>query len=68
MAAKGNQLPQAIVTPELVIQIRKTTFAKSAKRWAKEPGMHHRSIEKIRSYGSWKHVNDQPANQNGART
>lgn len=56
MRPRGNQLPHAKLTPELVIQIRQTAFAKSAEKWAAELNLHPRTIEKARSYGSWAHV------------
>jgi predicted xylose isomerase-like sugar epimerase len=63
----GNDLPQAKLTPLLVIEIRRRNEEKqrriaelnakySAKAMADDLGVHVRTIEKVLRYESWRHV------------
>lgn len=66
-AMRGNELPQAKLTPLLVIEIRRRNEEKqrriaelnakySAKAMAADLGVHVRTIEKVLRYESWRHV------------
>lgn len=66
-SAHGNDLPQAKLTPLLVIEIRRRNEEKqkriaelnakySAKAMAADLGVHVRTIEKVLRYESWRHV------------
>lgn len=59
-ALRGNDLPQAVLTPELVKKIRTHKwsggYTKSARQWAAEIGCSVATIEKCRAYLSWGHV------------
>jgi hypothetical protein len=66
-APNGNSLPQAKLTPLLVIEIRRRNEEKnrriaelnskySAKAMAADLGVHHRTIEKVLAYETWRQV------------
>jgi hypothetical protein len=66
-AMRGNELPQAKLTPLLVIEIRRRNEEKqkriaelnakySAKAMAADLGVHERTIEKVLRYETWRHV------------
>lgn len=66
-AKRGNELPQAKLTPLLVVEIRRRNEEKqkriaelnakySAKAMADDLGVHVRTIEKVLRYESWRHV------------
>lgn len=66
-ARNGNDLPQAKLTPLLVIEIRRRNEEKqrriaelnakySAKAIADDLGVHVRTIEKVLRYETWRHV------------
>ncbi len=55
-ARRGNALPQARLTPELVREIRANRQGMTAKQWAAKLGVHIRTIDKVRDYKSWIHV------------
>lgn len=58
--ARGNKLPHAKLTPELVrtIRGRYVPFSKTAgaPALAREYGLHRRTIEKVLTFMSWGHV------------
>lgn len=54
-AARGAQLPQTKLTPELVREIR-SNRAMTAKQWAEKLGVHVRTITGAREYRTWRHV------------
>ncbi len=66
-AKHGNDLPQAKLTPLLVVEIRRRNEEKqkriaelnakySAKAMADDLGVHVRTIEKVLRYETWRHV------------
>lgn len=66
-AARGNELPQAKLTPELVAEIRSARRQREALRkhiaenlsneaLAKKLGVHVRTIEKAITNESWSHL------------
>lgn len=66
-AKRGNDLPQAKLTPLLVIEIRRRNEEKqrriaelnakySAKAMAADLGVRERTIEKVLRYETWRHV------------
>lgn len=55
-ARRGNALPHARLTPELVREIRANRHGLTAKQWAAKLGTHLRTIEKVRHYETWIHV------------
>lgn len=56
-AKRGNDLPHAKVNPDIVRKIRIAAEAgATSKSLAAEYGVHYRTIEKIRSYETWRHV------------
>jgi FixJ family two-component response regulator len=55
-AKRGNELPQARLTPEAVRAIRRNVQGKTAAQLAQEYGVHFRTVEKVRAYESWTHV------------
>jgi len=58
--ARGNELPQAKLTPERVTQIRndyvKNSRTHGAPALARREGLHRRTIEKILTRQTWCHV------------
>ena len=55
-AKRGNELPQAKVTPELVRKIRENRHGWPRRKWAESTGLHIRTIDKICTYETWAHV------------
>jgi hypothetical protein len=66
-AKRGNALPQAKLTPDLVREIRQRAAYKaqrlaelnakySAKAIAADLGVHHRTVEKVLSFETWRQV------------
>ena len=55
-AMRGSDLPHARLTPAIVREIRANRQGMTAKQWADQIGVHHRTIEKVRSYETWIHV------------
>ena len=55
-ARRGNDLPHARLTPELVREIRANRHGLTAKQWAAKLGTHLRTIEKVRHYETCIHV------------
>ena len=55
-ASRGNQLPQARLTPALVRWIRKNPRGMTYKQMAAELGVHYRTVEKVAYYETWGHV------------
>ena len=53
---RGNDLPQAKLDADKVKRIRSNAERWTANRWAKEYGVHYRTIEKVRQFESWGHV------------
>jgi hypothetical protein len=53
---RGNDLPQAKLTTDLVSTIRTNRFGWTAKKWAEHLGLHIRTIEKVRDRKTWSHV------------
>ncbi len=67
MTAHGSALPQSILTPAAVLEIRAACEKRddlrahirdnlSNEALAKRFGVHVRTVEKVVSYGSWRHV------------
>lgn len=56
MAKRGEALPHAKLTADDVRTIRAVGLSKTARQLAEEFGVHHRTVEKIRSYETWRHV------------
>lgn len=55
-AKRGNDLPHARLTPEVVRQIRATRGRITARQWSEQLGTHVRTIDKVRDYVTWRHV------------
>lgn len=53
-APRGNRLPHARLTPDLVREIRASN--EPHKRIADRLGVHYRTIEKVRQYETWRQV------------
>lgn len=65
IAVRGERLPQSKLTDEMVKQIReghqqaREHYAQwTAKGIAKRLGLHYRTVEKVLSYETWRHVRD----------
>ena len=56
IARRGLDLPQSKLTPDLVREIRINRQGLTARRQAEKYGVHHRTIEKVRHYETWRHV------------
>lgn len=56
LCKRGNDLPQAKLSPLLVRKIRENRRGLTAKQWAAELGVHYRTIENVRSRARWGHV------------
>lgn len=56
MAKRGEALPHAKLTADDVRTIRAAGLSKTARQLAEEFGVHHRTVEKIRNYETWRHV------------
>lgn len=65
--SRGSELPQSKLNETLVARIRQQHAAKEAEKrrldaeysahaLAKQYGVHYRTIEKILSYETWRHV------------
>ena len=58
--ARGTSLPQAKLTDALVSQIRAEhvpfSRAHGAPAIARRLGLHRRTVERVLSYGGWRHV------------
>jgi hypothetical protein len=55
-ARRGLDLPQSKLTPDLVREIRINRQGLTARGQAEKYGVHHRTIEKVRHYETWRHV------------
>ena len=55
-AMRGNDLPQARLTPDLVRDIRANRNGMTARQWAASIGCHYRTVEKVRHYETWIHI------------
>jgi hypothetical protein len=55
-AIRGNALPHARLTPDLVRDIRANRQGLTARQWAATIGCHYRTIEKVRHYETWIHI------------
>jgi DNA-binding NarL/FixJ family response regulator len=55
-AKRGPELPQTKLTPDQVRLIRINRNGKTAAQLAADFGVHHRTIEKIRSRETWSHI------------
>ena len=55
-AARGTALPQAKATPDLVRKIRANRSGLPRRAWADATGLHIRTIEKIATYETWRHI------------
>ena len=53
---RGVELPQHRLTPDNVRAIRANPHGWTARQWARELGVHVRTIEKVQMYASWRHV------------
>ena len=56
LAKRGTDLPHARLSPDDVRAIRRNVFGKTGKQLAAEFHVHHRTIEKVRSYETWIHI------------
>lgn len=57
-AKRGVELPHARLTERDVIAIRRNVRGQTAKQLAESFGVHFRTIEKVRAYETWAHVNE----------
>lgn len=55
-APRGNQLPHARLTPELVKAIRSNADNLTAQQWAQLLNVHIRTIDGVRAFRTWRHV------------
>ena len=55
-ARRGLDLPQSRLTPDLVREIRINRHGLTARDQAQKYGVHHRTIEKVRYFETWRHV------------
>lgn len=53
---RGNDLPHARLTPDLVREIRLNVRGWTARQWAESLGLHQRTIDGVRSFRTWRHV------------
>ena len=53
---RGNDLPHAVLNPEIVRAIRKNVRGETAKQLAMKYGVHIRTIDKVRTFQTWVHV------------
>lgn len=53
---RGNQLPHARLTPVAVREIRINRRGETAAQLAARFGVHIRTIEKVRHYETWRHI------------
>ena len=53
LAARGNQLPHAKLTPDIVRAIRANKDDWTARQWAAHLGVHRRTIDAVREYRNW---------------
>lgn len=58
IARRGLDLTQSKLSPELVREIRINKHGLTAKGQAAKYGVHYRTIEKVRHYETWRHIND----------
>jgi hypothetical protein len=58
IARRGLDLTQSKLSPELVREIRINRHGLTAKAQATKYGVHYRTIEKVRHYETWRHIND----------
>lgn len=56
MARRGLDLPQSKLTPDLVREIRINKQGLTARDQAEKYGVHHRTIEKVRYFETWRHI------------
>ena len=52
----GERLPQSKANPELVRKIRENRQGWPRWRWAQATGLHIRTIDKIATYETWRHI------------
>lgn len=55
-AARGSRLPQVVLTEQNVRDIRANRQGWTRKQWAEHLGVHVRTIEKVSTYETWRHV------------
>jgi hypothetical protein len=55
-ASRGQSRPNAVMTPERVRLIR--SGGKTAKEFAEQFGCHYRTVEKVRHYETWVHIDE----------
>ena len=55
-ASRGNDLPHAKLTPDIVRDIRINKHGKTAAQWAQLLNVHIRTIEAVQSRKNWSHV------------
>lgn len=53
-ASRGISRPNAVMTPDRVRHIRDSS--ETAKKLAEEFGCHYRTVEKVRQYETWTHI------------
>lgn len=54
--ARGTDLPQSRLTDDIVREIRRNREGLTLKQLAKRYGVHHRTVEKVHYYETWRHV------------
>ena len=54
--ARGNALPHAKATPEIVRKIRANREGWPRRKWAETTGLHVRTVEKIAAFETWRHI------------
>ena len=55
-APRGNDLPHAKATPDLVRAIRANVYGWPRRKWAEATGLHLRTIDKIATFETWRQV------------
>lgn len=55
-AVRGDDLPHAKLSPEIVRAIRSNPDGLTARQHADLLGVHYRTVEKVRHFETWGHV------------
>ena len=55
-AARGHRLPHARLTEQQVRDIRRNAEGWPRQKWADFLGVHIRTVEKVCTYETWRHV------------
>lgn len=65
-AKRGSELAHAKLSEQDVIAILRNVRGQTAKQLAEHFGVHFRTIEKVRAYETWAHVNENPPGERRA--